>query len=142
MLLHKPPCPIEIYNDLEDEVANLFHVLADDLLFGQFQHLAELSLYSETLSDEFLAELRAQGDTLPPFLRAFMYWYVNRSRHNGVGGFSMNTIVRRGMSKSTSDMLSSVEGLAGLHERLQSVMVCHQDALTLIPRYDRVKTLL
>lgn len=82
--------------------------------------LCELALYSETLSNEFIERLRVQEAQLSQPQRAFMFWYVNRTRHNGVGGFSINTTVRRGMSKSTSDMLSSVAGLPALHDRLSS----------------------
>jgi DNA adenine methylase len=46
------------------------------------------------------------------------------------------------MSKSTRDMLASVERLGELHERLQCVVMYNEDALKLIPRYDKPQTLI
>lgn len=39
------------------------------------------------------------------------------------------------MSKSCSDLLSTVEGLPKLHERLQKVIVTSQDGVSLINKY-------
>ena len=140
-MLSKPECPVEIFNDLDDRIANLFHVLTDPVLFERFHNLCLLAPYNETLSDEFIENFKHDDEPEDnPALKAFMFWYINRSRHNGVGGFSINTVVRRSMSKSVSDMLSSVDGLPELHSRLGTVVVCNRDAFDLIIRYDRVKT--
>ncbi len=62
--------------------------------------------------------------------RAFSFFYVNRTSHNGVGGFSKNTYIRRGMSKSVSDFLSAIDRLPELHDRLSKVIVTNKDDLT------------
>lgn len=139
VLLSKPACKVEIYNDLDRNVYSLFATLRDDAMFARFQRLCELALYDQTTSDEYRRSLR--GHDLDTVERAFRFWYVNRTRHNGVGGFSVNKTVRRRMSKSTSDFLSSVEDLPALHERLSSVVVCSKDAIDLIRDNDTRRTL-
>jgi DNA adenine methylase len=140
VLLAKPRHSVEIYNDLEQNVYSLMKVLSTAELFEQFRLRAELALYDETTGYEFTKTLRYEElDTVD---RAFMFWYINRTRVNGVGGFSINTVVRRNMSKSVSDMLSSVDRLEALHNRLSSVIVCNKDALELIPQFDRPDTLM
>jgi DNA adenine methylase len=61
---------------------------------------------------------------------------VNRTSHNGVGGFSKNTYIRRGMSKSISDFLSAIDRLDELHDRLSKVIVTNTDGMGLIRKYN------
>lgn len=141
VLLNKPRVPFELYNDLDKNVYSLFKVLHDRELFSEFKFLCDTSFYDETTSREFEQDLR-RG--LPIVQRAYKFWYVNRTRRNGSlnTGFSINTSLRRGISKSTSDFLSSIENLNYLHERLSSVVVCNTDALKLVELYDKENTLI
>jgi len=69
--------------------------------------------------------------------RAFSFFYVNRTSHNGVGGFSKNTYIRRGMSKSVSDFLSAIDRLPELHDRLSKIIVTNMDGMKLIRKFNR-----
>jgi DNA adenine methylase len=91
-------------------------------------------LYSEDLRSEFKESLKRND--LPIVERAFCFFYVNRTSHNGVGGFSRNTYIRRGMSKSISDFLSSIDRLDVLHDRLSRVIVTNTDGMELIRKYN------
>lgn len=126
--------PIEIYNDLYNNVYSLFKVLSNDVLFSEFKKLCDLSYYSETLRRQFKEELKS--DKLSDVRRAFYFFYVNRSSHNGIGGFSMNRVVRRNMAKSVSDYLSTVDRLSEIHQRLSKVMVLNRDAIKLMEEYN------
>ncbi|MBK8035326.1 MAG: DNA adenine methylase [Chloroflexi bacterium] len=140
VLLNKPRTQVEIYNDLDLNVYSLMATLADPVLFAAFRQRAELALYDEATSNVYRGAIRNPGQ--PIHERAFMFWYLTRTRQGmGSGGFSINTVVRRRMSKSTSDFLSSVEGLPELHARLSSVLVTQRDALELIAAYDMPRTL-
>ena len=141
VLLNKPRSSVEVYNDLEQNVATLFKVLTDPGLFSQFHDLCQLAPYDESLSNEYRLNLRMKGH-LSQVQRAFQFWYVNRTRVNGIGGFSVNSSIRRHMSKSTSDFLSSVESLPAIHNRLSGVIVQRRDALELIKHWDRPLTLM
>lgn len=135
VLLAKPITKQELYNDLNRNAYSLYKVLTDPALFEQFQRRAELVLYDEALAREYRDALK--GDSLSILERAFQFWYLARvHRGGGMGGYTVNMSTRRGMSKSTSDFLSAVDGLADLHSRLSRVIVRNCDALTLIPQYD------
>ena len=104
-----PIPPIQMYNDLDQNVYSLYKVLSDPIMFKAFKDKCDLVFYSEDLRSEFKENLKQ--DNLSIIDRAFNFFYVNRTSHNGVGGFSKNTYVRRNMSKSISDFLSAIDRL-------------------------------
>lgn len=132
--LMKDPVEIEIYNDLDKNVYSLYKVLSDPDMFKVFKEKCDLVLYSEELRSEFKESL--QRDDLSIVDRAFYFFYINRTSHNGVGGFSKNTYIRRGMSKSISDFLSSIDRLYELHNRLSRVIVTNTDGIKLLGKYN------
>ena len=129
------PAKIEIYNDLEQNVYSLYKVLSDKELFQQFKEKCDLSLYCEQIRKECKENLT--DENLSVVDRAFNFFYVNRTSHNGIGGFSMNSHVRRGMSKAVSDFLSCIDRLPELHDRLSRVMVTNMDGVKLINKYNK-----
>lgn len=126
--------PIEIYNDLDKNVYSLYKVLSDENLFNLFKAKCDVILYVEDLRKEFKEKLK--DNTLSVLDRAFYFFYVNRCSHNGIGGFSINTTIRRNTCKSISDMLSSIDRLPELHERLSNVIVTNKDGISLINKYN------
>jgi len=129
-----PNTPIEIYNDLEENVYSLFKSISDPLLFKIFKEKCDLTYYSEQLRKEYIQSLRR--DSLSIVDRAYKYFIVNRTSRNGIGGFSMNLIIRRNMSKSISDMLSTVDNLEPVHQRLSRVIITNKDALKMVDEYN------
>jgi DNA adenine methylase len=133
--LNLNPLPkIEIYNDLYKNVYSLYKVLSDSELFLKFKEKCDLILYDEDLRKEFKEILKT--NELSILDRAFYYFYVNRTSHNGVGGFSKNMFIRRNMSKSISDFLSCIDRLPELHDRLSRVIMCNTDGIELIKKYN------
>lgn len=132
-LMIDPP-EIEIYNDLDRNVYSLYKVLSDPDMFKIFKERCDLVFYSEDLRKEFKESLNHPD--LPILERAFCFFYVNRTSHNGVGGFSKNTYIRRGMSKSISDFLSSIDRLPELHNRLSRVIVTNTNGVDLVQKYN------
>ena len=126
--------PIEIYNDLYSNVYSLFKVISNSMLFEQFKILCDCAYYSEEMRHEFKEKL--ESNELSDVYRAFYYFYVNRTSHNGNGGFSKNTVIRRNMCKSVSDMLSTVDRLPELHQRLSRLIVMNRDGVELINKYN------
>ena len=131
--LKKPPAKAEIYNDLDKNVYSLYKVLADYESFKRFKERCDIILYDDTIRREFLQELKK--DDLPIEDRAFYFFYVNRTSHNGHGGFSMNTSIRRNMSKAVSDYLSCIDRLPELHDRLSRVIISNMDGVKLIEKF-------
>lgn len=125
--------PIEIYNDLNNNVYSLYKVLQDGEMFKEFQRLCELSPYCDTMRNEYREKLK--DDKLSLVERAYMFFYVNRTSFNGIGGFKINTFIRRKTSKSVADYLSAVDRLQELHERLSNIIVCNMDGIKLINNF-------
>jgi len=139
--LNLNPLPkIEIYNDLYRNVYSLYKVLSDSILFKEFKEKCDLALYNEDLRNEFKEMLKTNEISMLD--RAFYYFYVNRTSHNGIGGFSKNMYIRRNMSKSISDFLSSIDRLPEIHDRLSRVIICNTDGIELIKKYDSPNVLI
>lgn len=134
VLFNKPQGGIEVYNDLEENVYSLFKVLSDSNAFNRLKERMDLTFYSAQLREEHKELLSTE---LSIEDRAYYFLYVNRSSFNGVGGFSATHIVRRNMSKSTSDFLSMIDKLPEIHNRLSSVIIEHRDIMDLIDKYDK-----
>lgn len=135
LLFKKEPHDVEIYNDLEDNVYSLFKVLTNDDLFLKFQKKCELSYHSEKIMNEYKEKLKdVDIDILE---RAYMFFYINRVGFNGFGGYSTSLVIRRKMSKSVSDFLSSIDRLEDVHQRLSGVIIHNRDAIELIQKYDK-----
>lgn len=136
ILFHKKPSPVEIYNDIEDNVYSFFKVVSDKSLFQELQDLCELTIFSRKIFMEFSDDLRDKDLTLVE--RAFRFFYVNRVAYNGVGSFSCSVnAIRKGMSKTISDMLSAIDRLPEVHSRLRSVIIENKNALDIIQKYDK-----
>jgi len=136
--LKKEITQVEIYNDLEKNVYSLFKVLSDKNLFTEFKNKCDLLYYNEDLRSEYKKLLKTELSIID---RATMFFYVNRTSHSGVGGFSITAIVRRNMSKSVSDFLSAIDRLPELHQRLSNLIVTNTDGTELIKKYNQPNVL-
>jgi DNA adenine methylase len=120
---------IEIINDIDGNVYSLYKTLQDPTFFVEFKKKCDLTCYHEDLRVEAKLKLKEDLDIID---RAYYFFVYNRMSFNGVGGFSVNKVIRRNMSKSVSDMLSTIDGLYNMHQRLSKVIVLKQDALKVI----------
>ena len=133
--LHMPFIPeIEVFNDLERNVYTLYKVLKDGKLFEKFHKKVQLTPYSEDMRYE--AKEALDDPELSEVDRAYYFFVKNRFSHNGIGGFSVNLVTRRKMSKSVSDYLSCVDRLPEFHERLQRIVMYNRDGLELIDKFN------
>lgn len=127
--------PIEIYNDIEENVYSLMKVLQDPIAFKQFKVLCDLTYHSRQLNIEYKSRLREED--LSVIDRAFMFYYNTRTSFNGLGGYSYALNVRRKMSKGISDYLSSVDKLEDYHQRLSRVIIENMDGVKLLKKHNK-----
>jgi len=132
--------PVEVFNDLERNVYTLYKVLRDEKEFERFHKMVQLTPFAEDCMEE--SRERLLRDDLTDVERAYHFFTANRLRHNGIGGFSVNLVIRRHSSKSVSDYLSAIERLEDLHDRLKHVLVYNRDALEIMDKYDAKECLL
>ncbi len=133
--MQKEKTPLEVYNDLGKNVYSLFKVLANEDSYIKLKNRLELAYYMNGIREEYKELLKDKSLSVED--RAYYFFYVNRSSFNGVGGFSRTMLVRRNMSKSTSDYLSAIDRLPELHNRLSSVIIDNADIFDLLNRYNK-----
>jgi DNA adenine methylase len=136
----KERSPIEVINDLDSGLTNLYNVLKDKEKFERFQILVELSPYSRK---EYFAYRANWKDCEDDVEQAARYFVVARQCFSGnlKGGWSKDIDGgSRGMSKAVARYLSAVERLPEVHRRLRGVQVEELDFRKIIQEYDRPST--
>ncbi|MFN0021063.1 MAG: DNA adenine methylase [Pirellulaceae bacterium] len=139
VLLKKQPSEVEVFNDLDGRVVNLFRVLRDRQQFEELKRLAELTPYSR----EQFAELCAMPEPATPIEKAFWFFVRCRQARGGIGmsnitanAWATSTRTRRSMPEPISKYLSALDGLDAVAERFRGVMVEAVPAIELIKKYD------
>ena len=139
VLLRKPMSEVEVYNDVDDRVVNLFRVVRDSEQFERLQMLLDLTPYAR---GEF-ADLLELPPTDDPVEKARRFFAICRQARGGMGmsklskncwAYSRRT--RRDMAEPVSKYLSAIDGLEDVAARLRTVMIESRPAIELIPRYD------
>lgn len=143
MLLKKPRSPLEVYNELDDEVVNFFRVLRDPVLAAELERRARLTPFSR---GEFeLAKPCADDDKVERARKMAVRSYMGFSgseaqyrspKENGfrTPSYSVGTCI----SKSWQAWADNVPKLA---ERLMGVAIERRPALEVISEYDTHDTL-
>jgi len=129
------PPQVEIYNDLEKNVYSLFKVLSDNTLFTEFKHLCDLCVFDETLFKEYKYKLKNEIN-LSIVNRAFYFYYTSKNGFGGHSSISIQPKLRRNMSISAYSLLSSVDELYDIHNRLSRIIVLNRDGIELIKKYN------
>jgi DNA adenine methylase len=137
VLLAKEPSKVEVFNDVDDSLINLFRVLRDPRLSRKLQRACEATLYSRS---EFNL---AQEPTDDPVEKARRFLVRYRMSWSGLGvkwSYSV-TASSGGMASVVGVWRSTVEGLGQVHERLRRVQIEQADWREVLQRYDGPGTL-
>lgn len=145
VLLNREPSPVETYNDLDGEVVNFFRVLRN-----QKEALTYAIGMTPFAREEFALAIESNGNGhhLSDLERARRFFVRARQVRTGlaqtasIGRWAncLNTS-RAGMAGAVSRWLGSVEGLEWIASRLLRVQIEHDDALSILKRYDSPQTL-
>jgi DNA adenine methylase len=133
----KQQSPIEIYNDLDQNIYSLFKVLQSPFLFDEFKGKCDLTYYSDDIRKECVEKLK--NPSISILERAYCFFITNRLSINGLGKTLSVTVweVRRGMAKRVSDVLSIIDHLYDFHQRISRLTVLNEDGIHLIEKSDR-----
>lgn len=140
LLFAKEPSPVEVYNDLDSGLVNLFRVLRDPDKFERFRLLASLTPYAREEYNHLRKTWSAIDDDVE---RAWAFFVIARQSFSGEFGASWKsgiTASTRGMARNVSAYLSSIACLPEVHSRLMRVQVEHMDFRHVIKRYDTPET--
>lgn len=138
LLCAKEPSSVEVYNDINSGLVNLFRVLRDPKRFEKFERLAYLTTFSR---EEFRDAARGLGGR-GSVEKAWRFFVTARQSFAGtMGSWGYGrTSTARGMAGQCSRWISAIEGLPDLHSRLMRVQVEHDDWRKLLGRYDTPET--
>jgi DNA adenine methylase len=139
VLLRKPRSEVEIYNDVDDRVVNLFRVVRDPEQFERLRFLLDLTPYARAEFADLL-ELPPTDDSVE---KARRFFAVCRQARGGLGmsklsrnAWATSKRTRREMAEPVSKYLSAIEGLADVATRFRTVMIESKPAIDLIQQYD------
>ncbi len=137
VLLAKEPSKVEIFNDVDDSLVNLFRVIRDPDLCDRLQKACQGTLYARS---EFKL---AQEPTFDPVERARRFLVRQRMSRSGLGERFSYSVVdsRRGMASVVRRWQAVVERLSLLHQRLRTVQIEQADWREILDRYDGDGTL-
>lgn len=135
LLFCKPPSKVEVYNDVDGDLVNLFRVIKDREKFRIFLNELDMTIYSRRIYYDMCKKLRmgAQND----IERALAYFYVINASFFGKVGKGFAT------SKATNHAhayFNKIALLKRIHRRLRNVVVEDLDFRECIKRYDSDKT--
>jgi DNA adenine methylase len=141
VLIRKPKSAVEIYNDLDSEIVNVFRVLLERKTAAELIRRVELTPYSEEFFDD------AYRPSKDPVERAWAL-VVRSFMGHGADGAMMNYKTgfrgkaRKGEAVPAQEWANYPVALREIVARIQSgVMVRNMDALELMRREDAVQTL-
>ena len=138
VLLNKPPCEVETYNDLDLRITRLFRVLRDRS--EEFTQRVRLTPYSQVEFDDAAHYPAGAGD-LDKAVCDFIRW---RQSFGGQGrSWSFTTARSRGgMAGDVNAWWTAIEGLPQIIDRLRRVQILCRPAVEAIGRFDHPESLI
>jgi len=137
LLLHKSPSPIEVYNDIDSELVNLFMCVASKECVEKLIEICNQLPFSRVLAHECgKIDLKVLPPSPDPYYACVtMYRYRNQYLGRGRGGFAVSVC-----RESSRYWFSAIRRLRKIHRRLRYVVFECKDFRELIKVYDRVYT--
>lgn len=139
VLMQKPRCYAEIYNDLDDDVVNLFRVLRS----SDAPKLIEALRLTPFAREEFEETYRVSGEPLERarqlVIRSFMGFGSNGHNAATKTGFRANS--NRSGTTPAMDWLNYPDSLGMVVERLRGVIIDNRDACDVMAQHDGPETL-
>lgn len=136
ILLNRPAMKVEVYNDLDSSLVNLFSVVRDDRLFDQFAGILGWTLYSR---ETFQQALDHEQETDQVMKAVKFYTVLNQS----ISGkrLAHKADWSRAKKDNVADRWVMRQQKLGLiHDRLRHVQIECRDALDILKEWDTNET--
>jgi len=120
VLLNKPKHEIEIYNDNDSNLVNLFEVVKNK--HEEFLEWFDLKLYSKELYQKYFQELKTTGLQGSDIERAGKFYYLLHTSFNGMidGG------LRYSYKKNEAEtFMNNITKINEIYKRLRNVQILH-----------------
>ena len=137
------PYPVEVLNDLDKRIANLYRVLQDPTLFRELAHRL---LWTPYAREEFVRALEVleRWDEHTSVERAWAFFVAQNQGFGGVaetqGRWGRVFTSRGNQAETTSRWSSRLASLVSWHQRLLRVQIDSRDALEVIRYWDSPET--
>lgn len=139
VLLQKKPSFIEVYNDMDDEIVNLFRVLRDEASTTRLRQMLELTPWSRT---EFYESYEPTDDPIElarrVIVRSYMAFGTTSRRANRTG---FRASARGRNYTGIPDWRNYPDHLINVTRRFDNVIIENQEALKVIESQDSPSTL-
>ncbi len=132
LFLNKPPSKVEVYNDIDGDLVNLFEVVRNPKTFQEFLRRTKYLTYSCELYYKFLQKLKKR-DFEDDMERAVVVYYVHWATMGGKRGSGFSAGPRRNDSRK---LFNTLEFINLIHERLKNVCIERLDFRECIRKYD------
>jgi len=133
ILFYKRPSNFEVYNDINNDLVNLFWQLKTNL--KEVQKKAIWLPYSRKLFDAFAKKYN--DDTLSPTEKAVRFLYLNKCAYSG----QFLTKISSGPTHSPNWHTHFIKDLVQIRTRLNKVIIENLDFVKCIEKYDSPTTL-
>lgn len=142
VLLNKQPHPIEVYNDINSDLVNLFRAIQDE---ERFDKLFNRLLWTSYSLDEFrkAIEIIKFGDD--PDERAWAFFVIQNQSFGGVsarseGRWGRTFTPSNGYANNCSRWNNTIANLHRIRERFMKVQIDNRNALDVIDYWDTEET--
>lgn len=134
ILMAKPSCPVDVYNDQDADLVNLFRVIRDKRLFAQLREALDLTLYAR---EEMALSLESCSDRVEKARRFIVRHWQGR---NDQWSYSVHQS-NRGRASAVARWQAVLRHLDGLHKRVCGVQIEKGRWEVVAERYDSENTL-
>lgn len=140
---NRRPSPVEVLNDLDGNIVNLYRVLQDRGLWAELEHRLTFTPYSR---EEFRRAIAIGHEPTPDPVTNAWAFFVRQNQ--GFGGFSDQTPGRWGRTfdpaalgnKCTTNYQARIAKLERWHARLRGCVIESVDAVECVRLWDSPRT--
>jgi len=137
VLMAKSPVGVEIYNDIDEGVVNLFRVLRDPTLCDKLRFALDRTPYSRA---EFELAKEKASDPVEAARRLVVRHRQSRGGLAERWSYSIQD-THAGVASTIRRWQRGIDHLSAVHNRFKSVQIENDDWRQILPRYDSKETL-
>lgn len=140
VLLNKPQSKIEVYNDIDSRLVNLFKIFQDPSLKKAFIERVKYAPYSREFYHECKDKL--MNNTVQGIDEAICFFVLSRQSFAGLADYSSNwSYSKTSHSSSTQKFQKGIRSIDAFAHRFRYVQIENNSFEDILTRYDSDKTL-
>lgn len=134
VLLNKQRSPVEVYNDLDHALVNLFEVVRDEDTYDAFAQRLEWTPYAR---EDFANAVRGHSDEDKDRVTRAVLFYTMLNQSISGKRLALPSEWSRSKTQNLSDRwVQRMAKLGAIHERLRGVQIESRDALDILQEWD------